>query len=229
MTDLLKNGLGADGIDRRGFLRCMAWAGAGVVWTITGGVPASKLLGQTGGNEGFQFVQISDSHIGFNKPANADVNATLQIAIDKINALPQAPGLPDPYRRSDASGQTGGVRHARPTAAGRQSETNILCSRRTRQRDRRRQGIPGALRQGHQRNRLVQLRPPRRAFRGAGEFGGAGGHGQTGSRTTGLAEGRFERPFGQHADRLVRAYSFVDACIPIGAGAPPTARKRWAT
>jgi 3',5'-cyclic-AMP phosphodiesterase len=91
MTDLLKNGLGADGVDRRGFLRCMAWAGAGVVWTIAGGVPTSKLLGQTGGNEGFQFVQISDSHIGFNKPANTDVNATLQIAIDKINALPQAP------------------------------------------------------------------------------------------------------------------------------------------
>ena len=90
MTDLLKNG-SADGVDRRGFLRCMAWAGAGMVWTVTGGIPTSKLLGQSGGNEGFQFVQISDSHIGFNKPANADVNATLQIAIDKINALPQAP------------------------------------------------------------------------------------------------------------------------------------------
>jgi 3',5'-cyclic AMP phosphodiesterase CpdA len=36
-------------------------------------------------------VQISDSHIGFNKPANADVNATLQIAIEKINGLPKAP------------------------------------------------------------------------------------------------------------------------------------------
>ena len=84
MTDI-------DGIDRRGFLRCMAWAGSGVVWTIAGGVPTSKLLGQGKDHEGFQFVQISDSHIGFNKPANADVNATLQIAIDKINALPKAP------------------------------------------------------------------------------------------------------------------------------------------
>jgi 3',5'-cyclic AMP phosphodiesterase CpdA len=80
-----------DNIDRRGFLRCMAWAGTGVVWTITGGVPSSKLLGQTTPEEGFQFVQISDSHIGFNRPANTDVNATLQIAIDKINALPKAP------------------------------------------------------------------------------------------------------------------------------------------
>ena len=80
-----------DNIDRRGFLRCMAWAGTGMVWTITGGIPTSKLLGQTPGQGGFQFVQISDSHIGFNKPANSDVNGTLQAAIDKINGLPQAP------------------------------------------------------------------------------------------------------------------------------------------
>jgi 3',5'-cyclic-AMP phosphodiesterase len=97
MTDFLKKRArdsgahSADGIDRRGFLSCMAWAGSGVVWTIAGGVPTSKLLGQTKGLEGFQFVQISDSHIGFNKPANANVNATLQLAIDKINALPTAP------------------------------------------------------------------------------------------------------------------------------------------
>jgi 3',5'-cyclic AMP phosphodiesterase CpdA len=90
MTDLLKQ-QHDDGVDRRGFLRCMAWAGSGVVWTMAGGVPTSKLLGQTGKHEGFQFVQISDSHIGFNKPANADVNATLQIAIDKINGLPKTP------------------------------------------------------------------------------------------------------------------------------------------
>src|ERR1700727_3102424 len=73
MTDTLKNE--TDGIDRRGFLRCMAWAGSGVAWSLAGGVPSSKLLGQTASNDGFRFVQISDSHIGFNKPANADVNA----------------------------------------------------------------------------------------------------------------------------------------------------------
>ena len=48
MTDNLKND--TDGIDRRGFLRCMAWAGSGVVWTVAGGVPTSKLLGQTKGH-----------------------------------------------------------------------------------------------------------------------------------------------------------------------------------
>src|SRR5690348_8178204 len=91
MSQLSEKLLDADGIDRRGFLRCMAWAGSGVVWSFAGGVPTSKLLGQTVAEGAFQFVQISDSHIGFNKPANADVNATLQIAIDKINALPKTP------------------------------------------------------------------------------------------------------------------------------------------
>jgi 3',5'-cyclic AMP phosphodiesterase CpdA len=91
MTDILKETKEVDGVDRRGFLKCMAWAGSGVVWTMAGGVPTSKLLGQTKDHAGFQFVQISDSHIGFNKPANADVNATLQLAIDKINGLPKAP------------------------------------------------------------------------------------------------------------------------------------------
>src|ERR1043166_2943953 len=82
-----------DGIDRRGFLKCMAWAGTGVLWTMSGGLLTSKLLGATtqatGGD--FSFVQISDSHIGFNKEANKDVIGTLQKAISKINALPTSP------------------------------------------------------------------------------------------------------------------------------------------
>src|SRR6266700_33211 len=81
-----------DGIDRRGFLKCMQWAGTGVIWSMSAGVPVSELLAadaQT--NADFSFVQISDSHIGFNKPANPDVTGTLQAAIDKINGLPQEP------------------------------------------------------------------------------------------------------------------------------------------
>jgi 3',5'-cyclic-AMP phosphodiesterase len=91
----------SDGIDRRGFLSCMAWAGTGLVWTMAGGVPTSRLFAATGGadhagsgsSSGFSFVQISDSHIGFNKAANQDVASTLKLAIDKINALPGAPDL----------------------------------------------------------------------------------------------------------------------------------------
>jgi len=82
-----------DGIDRRGFLHCMAWAGTGVIWTITGGIPSSRAFGKDAhnGKGDFSFVQISDSHIGFNKPANPDVAATLQATVDKINALPKTP------------------------------------------------------------------------------------------------------------------------------------------
>ena len=84
-----------DGIDRRNFLSCMAWAGAGLVWTMAGGVPTSRLFAAAGGQQArpkgaaeFSFVQISDSHIGFNKAANQNVTGTLKMAIDKINALP---------------------------------------------------------------------------------------------------------------------------------------------
>ncbi len=85
-----------DGIDRRGFLKCMAWAGTGVVWTIAaGGIPTSRVFGQTSHHKvskgDLHFLQISDSHIGFNKPANPDVSGTLQATIDKINSLPDAP------------------------------------------------------------------------------------------------------------------------------------------
>lgn len=82
-----------DGINRRGFLECMAWAGTGVVWTVSGGLLSSRAFGQHMKNARgeLHFVQISDSHMGFNKPANPDVTATLQATVDKINALPDQP------------------------------------------------------------------------------------------------------------------------------------------
>ena len=77
------------GLDRRQTLKCMLWAGTGVVWTVAGGVPSSRLIGLSGAAEGgFSFVQISDSHIGFEKPANPDARATLSAAVDKIAAMP---------------------------------------------------------------------------------------------------------------------------------------------
>lgn len=93
-----------DGLDRRGFLECMAWAGTGMLWTVSGGLLGSALLparaGATGMNDlngmskkaSFSFVQISDSHIGFIKEGiNTDVAATLKEAIARINALPEQP------------------------------------------------------------------------------------------------------------------------------------------
>ncbi len=79
-------------VDRRGFLKCMQWAGTGVVWSFAAGVPTSRLLGAPKPRaEDFAFVQISDSHIGFDKAANPDVHATFQAAVDKINALDRQP------------------------------------------------------------------------------------------------------------------------------------------
>jgi Icc protein len=85
-----------DGIDRRGFLKCMAWAGTGAVCVMSGGVLQSYALGSAekqskAGHGDFSFVQISDSHMGFNKPANTDVAGTFNAAIEKINALPAVP------------------------------------------------------------------------------------------------------------------------------------------
>jgi 3',5'-cyclic AMP phosphodiesterase CpdA len=85
-----------DGIDRRGFLRCMAWAGTGALCLVEGGVLKSYALGSHDHSSkvktaSLSFVQISDSHMGFNKPANPDVIATLKAAVDKVNALPTAP------------------------------------------------------------------------------------------------------------------------------------------
>src|SRR3978361_604709 len=95
-----------DGIDRRGFLECMAWAGTGVLWSMSGGILKSYGMSQmidktTGGlkkglimpKSDFSFVQISDSHIGFNKAANPDVLGTLNAAIAKINNMPVTPSF----------------------------------------------------------------------------------------------------------------------------------------
>ncbi len=93
MSKRIVNNHNPDGIDRRGFLQCMAWAGSGVVWTVGGGILSSQAFGQdTKPAPGeLHFVQISDSHMGFNRPANPDVAGTLQAAVDKINALPVQP------------------------------------------------------------------------------------------------------------------------------------------
>jgi len=94
MTQNIKQPLG-----RRDALRCMGWAGTGALFAMHGGVAASTLLETAlakpvdggGGTRGLNFVQISDTHIGFNKPANPDPVASLRATIAKIKALPVAP------------------------------------------------------------------------------------------------------------------------------------------
>jgi len=68
-------------IDRRGAMECLAWGGAAMLWTVVGGVPRSGLIGTAQAATGFTFAQISDSHMGFNRPANPDVTGTLTAAM----------------------------------------------------------------------------------------------------------------------------------------------------
>jgi 3',5'-cyclic-AMP phosphodiesterase len=99
MGKYIEKNLDSDGIDRRGFLKCMAWAGTGTLCLLQGGVLKSYALAdvlqhKVGHLKGdLSFVQISDSHIGFNKAANPDVTATLREAIAKVNALATPPAF----------------------------------------------------------------------------------------------------------------------------------------
>ncbi len=99
MADYIEHDHQHDGIDRKGFLTCMAWAGTGVVWALSGGRVTSTALADTSeavraaAMADFSFVQISDSHVGFHKAANANVVATFESAVKRINALAQRPAF----------------------------------------------------------------------------------------------------------------------------------------
>ncbi|GJD52784.1 3',5'-cyclic adenosine monophosphate phosphodiesterase CpdA [Methylobacterium crusticola] len=86
-----------DGLDRRGFLECMTWAGTGLLWSAAGGLPRavglSQALAADGPAQGLTFLQISDSHVGFDKAANPDALATLRAAVAQIRALPAKPAF----------------------------------------------------------------------------------------------------------------------------------------
>jgi 3',5'-cyclic AMP phosphodiesterase CpdA len=84
------------GPSRRKVLECMTWAGTGVLWTIAGGVPTSMgIIDQAIAAEttGLTFLQISDSHVGFDKAANPNALGTLEEAIGRVKALPVKPSF----------------------------------------------------------------------------------------------------------------------------------------
>jgi 3',5'-cyclic AMP phosphodiesterase CpdA len=85
---------------RRNALRCMAFGGAGTLFALAGGIFTPIDLAVAAANkEGAArlgkplFVQISDTHIGFNKEANPDVNGTLDQTIGILNGMPEQPAL----------------------------------------------------------------------------------------------------------------------------------------
>ena len=84
------------GVSRRKVLECMTWAGTGVLWTIAGGMPRSMgIIGEAMAAEpsGLTFLQISDSHVGFDKPANPNALGTLEEAVNKIKTMPVKPSF----------------------------------------------------------------------------------------------------------------------------------------
>src|SRR3569623_575507 len=84
------------GPSRRKVLECMTWAGTGVLWTVAGGVPtAVGLLDEAMAQEvkGFTCLQISDSHMGFDKPANPNAKGTLEEAIGRVKSAPGNPAI----------------------------------------------------------------------------------------------------------------------------------------
>ncbi len=97
--DLILHNHNNDGVDRRGFLKCMAWAGTGALFVMKGGILKSYSLSDPSALRkdvaagGLSFIQISDSHMGFNKAANPDVVATLRVAVDRINSAPRQPAF----------------------------------------------------------------------------------------------------------------------------------------
>ena len=99
MSDYIKDNLHQDGIDRRGVLKCVAWAGTGALCVLQGGVLKSFALSdimrqRIGDLKGdISFAQISDSDVGFNKAANAEVTAILREAIAKVNVFPTPPSF----------------------------------------------------------------------------------------------------------------------------------------
>ena len=87
---------GDDGLSRRKALECMTWAGTGVLWTVAGGVPTSLGIideAMAAPQKGFTFLQISDSHVGFDKPANPNAKGTLEEVIARVQALPVRPSF----------------------------------------------------------------------------------------------------------------------------------------
>jgi len=87
--------LNNDGVDRRGFLKCMAWAGTGLVWGLSGGIPSSQAFAKNSKDASkgadFSFVQISDSHIGFNKRQIQMSQRLYKLQLTRSNAMPHKP------------------------------------------------------------------------------------------------------------------------------------------
>src|SRR6201994_4711096 len=83
-----------DQTSRRGALKCLAFGGAGTLFMLSGGIVSPVSLASAATATGKPlFLQISDTHIGFNKEATPDVAGTLKQTIALVNAMPVKPAM----------------------------------------------------------------------------------------------------------------------------------------
>ena len=216
-----------DGVSRRHALECMLWAGTGVLWAVSGGVPKSLGLlepaaAATAAATGFTFLQISDSHIGFNKAANPDVTR------HAARGHRQDQGACREAR--DFMLHTGDITHL--SKAERFDNADQII-------DERRPGkcfyvpgehdivdegtgkaVPRALRQEHQGQRLVQLRPQRRALHRPRQRRQPQSRrpGLPRPRPTRLARRRSSATLGLHADRRLCPHPALVGLSGLGLG-----------
>ena len=136
-----------EGTTRRKVLECMTWAGTGLLWTVAGGVPRSLgLVDQAMAAEapGLTFVQISDSHMGFDKPANPNAKGTLEEADRPDQRAAAETVVHDPHRRHHASVEGCRIRRRREDHFGAPSSTCITSPASTTSSTRRRSSIASA-------------------------------------------------------------------------------------
>jgi hypothetical protein len=212
---------GHSGPSRRKVLECMAWAETGVLWSVAGGVPHSLgLVGEANAQavSGLTFLQISDSHVGFDKPANPNALGTLEEAINKVKALTVKPffmirtgditHLSKVSKFDDAQriiSQAGLDVHFVP------GEHDFLDGG---------EALSRALRPWEQRCRLVPLRRQRRALHWPRQRDRSEGRRpwQSRQRSAAMAGERPEGPLDIDADRRVRPYPTLDGVSGMGMG-----------
>ncbi len=205
----------------------MAWAGTGVLWVVSGGVLKSYGLGKIIENSAkeiatgeLSFVQISDSHIGFNKEANPDVVATLQAAIAKINAVPNVPSFMI---------HTGDLTHL-----SKPSEFDTVAQILKTAKPDTKFYVPGehdtmvdegkqyfrTVRQRHKRVGMVQLRFERRSLHRVDKRIELQGRrdGQSRSRPNKVARRRRAKLIEQHPDSRFCSYASLDNLFRLGMG-----------
>ncbi len=206
-------------LSRRNALKCMAYGGAGTLFALSGGVftPIDLAMAADSKHAAAKFgkplfVQISDTHIGFNKEANPDVNGTLNETIELVNGMPDQPALII---------HTGDITHLSKPAEFDTAQQLLSRLRTTEMHtvpgehdttDADRHRILQSIRQGLRQQGLLQLRSRRRALRRARQCAAvqAGRPRHSGRRSTRLGRRGLEGALGQHAHRGLRAHAALD-------------------